>query len=267
MKASLILPCFKRWQFLDICLKSISLQQIDYDLEIIVLNDYLSDNTIKVCKKYRKELNIKYIFTGQRNLKGELIRRVPGFAINIGVKQSKGDIIILSCPGILHLNNAINSVIEPLLINEKILSTTKSIYFDKKEVINYLMNKYPAIPNKLSNKIFFNLSLDERSKRASEYPYFMGMYKKEFLDIGGYDEDFTGFAGDDDDLMDRLKLNGLSFYFGEAQVIHLHHGREEGHDTSKPLQNPAWVYNNKLRLERKGIIIRNKNKTWGDINE
>ena len=40
MKISIILPCFKRMNYLNYNLWSLSQQDISYDLETLVLNDY-----------------------------------------------------------------------------------------------------------------------------------------------------------------------------------------------------------------------------------
>jgi GT2 family glycosyltransferase len=92
----------------------------------------------------------------------------------------------------------------------------------------------------------------------------MGMYKKEFMDINGYDEDFIGYAGDDNDFVDRLSLNGLTLIHTDAKIIHLYHG---GHNVHPGFHydNPQWVYNYKLWQERKGIIKRNTNREWGKL--
>jgi len=255
MNVSLILPCFKRSVFLDYCFWSLTQQKINHDLEIVVCNDYLPDGTRKVCEKYQHELNIKYVFTGKRNEK-EIIKRPPGFAINIGVKQCKGDIIILSLPGIYHLNDSINLIINPLKENKKIISTERNIFRDKGDVINYLsQNLYKKLPNEISSTLILN----KRTEYNGTLPYFMAMYKQEFINIGGYDEDFIGIAGDDDDLVHRLKLNGLKYQFCEAKVVHIYHPEVKYRGT------PKWKYNNDLRLRKMGTILRNKEKQWGII--
>ncbi len=80
------------------------------------------------------------------------------------------------------------------------------------------------------------------------------------------DEDFIGFAGQDNDLMSRLQLNGLVYYKTQAKMVHLYHTRSI-HGSGTHFESPEWLYNYNLLLERKGIIIRNKNKNGGIINE
>lgn len=267
MKISLIIASYLRPHLLDLGLWSLSQQKINYDLEIIICNDGIEDATQSVCEKYKTELNIKYIFTGQRNVQ-EKKHRVAGFALNIGVKQSIGDIIILSCAEIFHLNSTINQIIDPLLINKKLLTTPAVMYFDDTgEGVNYLSKKLTLI---LPMELLIKLQQNTECKNATKMPFFMGMHKEEFINIGGYDEDFIGYAGDDNDLIFRLLYNdrkkqGLKYYFTQSQIIHLYHG--ERCDSKMHQENPDWLYNFNLfenKRERK-IIIRNQNKEWGII--
>lgn len=258
---SLMMPSFKRAELLDIGLWSVSQQIINYDLEIVVINDGIIDNTENVCKKY-SALNIKYIFSGQRNLNGEIKSRVPAFAMNIGVKQSKGNIIILSCPEMLHLNNSFDLIIEPLLQDNNIMTTMKRMTFDDRGGLtsSLIQNKTLIITEEQQK----NLTEGRKGIDAARMPYFMGLYKSHFVEIGGYDEDFIGYAGDDNDLMDRLKSKGLIYKYTDAKVIHLFHS---GTNLNPILHkdNPEWVYNWNLYNKRKGIINRNVGKEWGKL--
>ena len=139
MLTSLIIGSFMRPDLLKLGLWSITQQHIKRDLEIIVLNDGLEDDTEKICNVYKNILNLRYIFTGQRNTKEKMVHRDSGFAMNIGVKQAKGDIIILAGAEMYHLNNTINLIINPLIDNKKILSVPEIIYFDDTgNTVNYL---------------------------------------------------------------------------------------------------------------------------------
>ncbi|GAG85021.1 unnamed protein product, partial [marine sediment metagenome] len=164
-------------------------------------------------------MNIKYIFTREKNSKF----RCPSFAYNIGIKQSKGEIIILSSPEIFHLNDSVDLIVAPLLKNKRILSSPEAegISFDTTgKVTNYLF-KEPTLD--LAKDINSLLKWgSKRSRYARKLPFFMGLYKKELMEIGGYDEDFTGYSGDDDDLIWRLKEKGLIFNYCSANIIHLY---------------------------------------------
>jgi len=265
IKVSLIIGSYMRADLLTLSLWSIARQTIDYPFEVIVLNDGIEDDTEKVCDEYKDKLNIKYIFTGQRNKENKFYRN-SGFAMNIGVKQSTGDIVILSGAEIFHLNKGINSIIYSLLENDRYLSVPRKIYFDDNgNTSKYLLKQYSSkkleipLPLKYLREILKNREIIQ----ATKMPFLMGMYKKRFVEIGGYDEDFIGYAGDDNDFVQRLIKNNCEYCRNNAKVVHLYHGKRC--DSDFHWNNPAWVYNFFLFHTRKNKIIRNKNREWGEI--
>jgi len=260
MKASLILGTYNRPELLELNFWSLTQQTIINDLEIIVCNDYIADRTEEICYQYRDKLSIKYIFTGQRHV-GGLKWRSAGYALNIGVKQASGDIIILSCPEVIHLNNTIELIIKPLLNNPYIMSIGEAIYFDDTgNTVEYIKkNRVLELPNSLLKEI----QRDPECKQAVKMPYLMGIYKKEYIDIGGYDEDFKGWAAEDSDFVGRLESKGLKYYKTKAEAVHLYHGKRC--DGKPHPENPLWVKNWELYQARKGWIIRNENREWGTI--
>lgn len=257
MKVSLVMSSFCRSKLLKLGLQSLSQQKLMIDFEIIIVNDGIKDDTERICNLYHNRLNTKYLFTGQRNNK-DIMFRSPSIALNIGIKQATGEIIILTCPEVFHLNETIKKIITPLLINEKILSTPNFIYFDNtNKLTNGLFNS-PKIP-----KNFFDIieHSTARCKYGRKLPLCMGVYKKELISIGGYDEDFTGWGADDDDIVDRLILNDLNYYYTDAKIIHLYHKKQYNRENKN--NDKDYLHNLKLFRERKGKIIRNENREWG----
>ena len=249
---SLVLSSFNRSKLLDVSLSSIVKNKPSFPFEIIVVNDGMDDSTESICEKYQKELNIKYFFTGQRNEKG-LIMRCPSVPNNFAIKQATGDIIILSCAEIFHINHGIDEIVEPLLKNKKALSIPSYMYcgtceqhteWIKKGVVDY---KFLSI-----------------HKDYVKMPFLLGCWKKEILDIGGYDEDFIGYASEDNDFIARLLKNGCTHFRTNAKIIHLYHGVRcpDGFQ----FDNPAWIYNRRLLEARGSDIVRNVGKEWG-INQ
>ena len=258
MKVSIVMGSWKRPKLLDLGLWSLTQQTINHDLEIVVCNDYLPDGTEEVCKKYQNKLNIKYVFTGKRNETG-IKWRSAGYALNIGVKQSTGDILILSCPEIVHLNNTIDLIVAPLINSKNIMSIGTSVFFDDTgNTIEFLQkNKTLDLPKQLRIEI----QKDVECKMAVQMPYLMGIMKQEFIDIGGYDEDFSGYACEDNDFVGRLKTKGLQYLRSNAEIVHLYHGKRC--DSKVHWDNPLWKKNYNLFLNRKNIIVRNKGRQWG----
>jgi len=251
MKVSIIVPSYMRSHLLRWNLWSLSRQVIPHAYEIIILNDGIEDDTTKLCSSYKEKLNIKYFFTGQRNRNG-LVWRIPGYAINIGVKQSDGDIIILCCAEMFHMNNSIQLI---------------SAIFEQDD-----SDKIISIPQaKDDNGLFLrHLESDCESVGTLDYvrqpkldnvrfPFFMAMRRESFIDIGGYDEDFTGTDFDDTDFVRRLVHNGCEYKETNAMVVHLWHPRLPMSAERKP----RYDYNQKLYNDRENIIVRNVGREWG----
>ncbi len=264
MKVSLILPSYKRPELLNLGLWSISQQKSKYELEVIVVNDGVMDSTFYNTIKYSKQFHIVYVFSGYRNLKNTPKFRSPSVAINIGIKKAVGDIIILSNPECFHLNNTIDIIVGPLMNNKEIISTPKHIYFDNTSMAKNYIASSPTL--NLPEDIMDDLeSGTKRCQYASRLPFCMGMYKNRIVDIGAYDEEFSGWACDDDDIVERLLLSGLSLHYCGAKVVHLYHDKQ--YDRTNRLTDPDYLHNLKLFKEKKGTIIRNQSKEWGVNNE
>ena len=252
-KVSIVMTSFNRPKLLKLGLSSIAKQKIDYPFEIVVVNDGMDDDTKNVCDSYKNKLNIKYIFSGHRNVKNIISRSSP-IPINIGIKESEGDIIILSCAEIFHLNNSINKIIKPLFENHNYLTIPESMYFDNS-------NQYTD--DLIKNNTSIKLNTCELRTDHVQMPFLMGIWKQNIIDIGGYDEDLIGYASEDNDFVDRLKLKGCEHYKVDAKIVHLYHG--ERCSGNLMWNNPDWVYNRKIYDERKNIIVRNKDKEWGKL--
>ena len=259
-KVSLVLSSYKRPELLDIGLASILRNKPDFDFEIIVVNDGIHDNTAKVCQKYSRVLNMKYIFSGHRNLDGVMKHRVSGFALNIGIQQATGDIVVLSCPEIYHINKALQITVDGLVKNPDTMSVPELMYFDQDKAMTDILLGCGE------EKIDYSLlSQDDEYNRAHiQMPYLMGIYKHHIMEMGGFDEDFTGYAGEDNDFVDRLKLKGLKHLRTDARIIHLYHGGTG--DGYAHHENPAWVHNWNLLQSRKGILKRNEGRKWGKVD-
>jgi len=253
MIASVIIPSYKRSKLLEKGLESLSQQKSNYPFEVIVLNDGVIDETEKVCNKYKDKLNIRYIFTGHRNISKD-VWRVPGFSINVGVKQADSDIIILSSPEIFYMEkDIIERILTPLLNNSKLLV----IPYGKNDVYGKILQALKA-----GSPIDFSMYHKLRHNLPVFLPFCMGMRKENFVDIGGYDEDFTGYCWDDNDIIDRLIMSGCNYHQIQSHIIHLYHEKSFQLET----EDEEEQYNYKLYKERKDQVIRNKGKTWGKLD-
>ena len=82
-KISVIVPVYNKEKYLDDCLKSLTNESLD-DIEIMVIDDASTDNSLDIIKKYKKEYPDKIrIYTNSFN-KG------VGFCRNMGIVFSRG---------------------------------------------------------------------------------------------------------------------------------------------------------------------------------
>ena len=255
MDLSIIIPSFKREELLRWGLTSLSLQKVYSKFEVIVLNEGIEDGTEEVCKKFKDKLDIKYLFTGKRNT-SELKWRVPGFAINIGAKQASGRNIIISCPEIYLIEediiqqyiNILNSIPKALVITN-----------GKDDADSVFLNNLND-NSKISLSEMYDLSA-RMSFLNTKFPFFLGVNRKEFVNIGGYDEDFVGYCWDDKDIVDRLVWNGGHYYKVDGRIVHLFHSRVLRPGVGE--KQKEWLYNQSLYNQKINQIVRNKDKAWG----
>lgn len=249
---SIIISSFLRPHLLKWGLFSLAQQIIPFQFETLVINDGIDDETAGICQEYQKKLNLKYFFTGQRNQASGIKWRVPGFAVNIGVKQSAGPILILSCAEMFHLNGAIAKLTYPVLENKKRIGIPLGKDDRSGAFLNRLQENNGRYPEQLINYL---------PDLNTKLPFLISVSRDEFLAIGGYDEDFTGVAFDDNDLVDRLCLNGCSYCRTDAKTVHLFHPRY----VYATGESPEWRFNRDLYLAGKNKIIRNENREWGKL--
>lgn len=228
VKTSIILTAYDRIEDTLRCLTSLSNLK-DEETEILLMHDHhhASEQLQEACSA----MGIKYIHSGQQK-GGKEIWRVPGFALNIGVRQSSGSNLIIGNSEIL--------VSHPL-----------------QDQIQVIEEGYLCSPKILAE----NVGVEHYYR--SFLPFFLGLPRKVFESIGGYDEDFTGTWYDDDDFILRA---GTKAQFVELPhvAVHLEHNRANG---QMHVHESAAEYNRKLFEQRKGIVVRNQHISWGQLDK
>ena len=243
---SLLMPAFQRDDLMELGLSSIARQKVP-NLEILVLNDGIhSEATQKLAEKH----GAKYIFTGQRNEGKETPHwRIPGFAFNIGAKQAAGEILILTCAEMWHTDdNCIEQLVAPVALNKGVVSIPEG-RDDDGEYLEAVNNGGPTAEG-----------FDRLKSLRNELPFLIALHKDTFFEMRGYDEDFTGRAFDDDDLVERLKAMGCPFVHAKSRCVHLYHPRMTVENTG---DGERVAHNKRLFMERRGTVQRNTNRDWG----
>ncbi len=107
-KVSIIIPAFNEEDYLPVTLKS--LFTINYDIEVIIIDDGSTDSTGEVAKAFTNNL-----ITLEKNMgKGE--------ALMFGIEKAKGDIIVFLDADLQESARNFPKLIEPLISNEAIMT-------------------------------------------------------------------------------------------------------------------------------------------------
>lgn len=233
MKTSLLITTFNRDSLLIRGLESIL--KFKNDLEIIILNDGKDIDTSDIAKRY----DVTHIHTAlTKNHVDDW--RVPGFALNIGARKATGEILIISCAEMYHVDNCIEQLVKAFYANPNLLAITEG---------------------RDDDGTFDGHNWSKLRPLNTNLPFLMAVSKKNFIDIGGYDEDFTGISYEDNDFIGRMIQIGCKYLKVSAMCIHLYHERICYAPESKPKEE----YNKKLYLERRGTVRRNIDKDWGSF--
>lgn len=83
IKLSIIMPCFNVGETLERALDSILMQRVNFEYEIIIVDDASGDNTIDIAKKYQKQYPQIVIHRHEQN-KGNALSFYDGLSLAKG---------------------------------------------------------------------------------------------------------------------------------------------------------------------------------------
>ena len=200
MNVSVIIPAYNAEQTIAECLLALKLQSVK-PKEIIVIDDGSTDYTKR---EVQKITGIKYY--AQKN-KG------PAVARNAGAKKAKGEIILFTDSDCIADKNWIKEMVKPF----------------EKQGVSGVQGAYKTKQKELIAR-FGQIEIEhryERMKKAKEIDwvgsYSAGFRRKEFLELGGYDESFPIASGEDPEFSFRVaKEKGKLVFNPKAIVYHTH---------------------------------------------
>ncbi|RJP29448.1 MAG: glycosyltransferase family 2 protein [Candidatus Omnitrophota bacterium] len=226
IKLSIIIPNWNSEEYILDCLKSIHNNCQVQPFETIIVDNASSDNSVKLITGLYPEIRL---IQNNDNL---------GFtkAVNMGIDNARGEIILLLNNDTVVINKAIDKMYGFLRENEQIAAVSCQFLNPDKTIQRSCMN-FPGpgaiffhgtILNELFKnnpfvKKYFMHGWDHNTTcRIDQPPAACLMTRKEvFKKIGLFDENFYLYFSDVD-WCKRLKENGLAVYFlSDCQIIHL----------------------------------------------
>lgn len=255
-KLSIITPVFNRGYLLHYHLYSLSRQTFPFETEILVVNDGIPGCIEDICKRFPK-LNIRYIFTGKRNIgREEPIWRVPGFAINIGAKLSTGNYLLVTGADIFVVEeDTVAGICGKLYTNQYKSKTTNNMVTCEGKDDDGSFLKTTIRSKNLDTPTIMDAFNKLASPLYTEQPFFMAFPRQPFIDIGGYDEDFIGIGWDDTDFVKRMTRRGSECVKIQRNIIHMYHERQH---CAERIQQNKLIFDTKKKNK-----VANLGREWG----
>jgi len=202
-KVSIIIPCRNEEKYIGKCMDSIVNSNYDKNfLELFVCDGLSDDGTENIIKEYSE----KYSFI--KILKNE--NRTTPFALNIGIKQSAGDIILI-------LGSHAELSVDYIKKSVEILESDPTIGCAGGVLENIIEDtSFKAIANAMSSSFGVgNASFRTGSKEGFVDTVAFGAYKRKVFDkVGYFDEDLI--RNQDDEFNFRLIKNNYKIYLSHS---------------------------------------------------
>jgi glycosyltransferase involved in cell wall biosynthesis len=230
---SIIISFYERLDHLKCCLDSLSLCASAFD-EVVVADDGSSHKTVKAFRRHIKKYDFPITHAWQPN---------NGFRLaasrNNGIRQAGGDYLIFLDCDFLVLPNTIAEHLRAARPGKAVAGGFK--YLDE-PVTTEILNT--PITQGLLEKLDREMSNQEilkrhrrtikrtilirwrlKSPRSQSLGSHYSIHKSDLERINGYDENFVGWGGEDEDLGIRLVRAGIycRSAIRSARVLHLWH--------------------------------------------
>ena len=251
MKTSIIITFYKRLQCLKACLDSISGQSEHFD-EVVIGDDGSSDSCVHQLKKMINNYDFPIIHVAQSK-KGFR----PAAARNNGIRHASGDYLIFLDCDFAVLPGAIKSHLDASKPGRFVAGFCKYLdeertnkIFEKGVSDDLIEDLYRSLPEEpiikdhrrfIRHRIFLKLGLASAEKQRLSSHF--SIHRKDIERVNGYDENFVGWGGEDEDLAIRLAASGLEgkSIMRVARVLHLWHPKEIGDKHWKEGSNVEYL--------------------------
>lgn len=231
MKTSLIVSTYNWKESLELVLESI-LHQTELPNEVIIADDGSREDTAQLIQSYQARFSVPliHVWHEDKGFRASAIR-------NKAIKKSQYEYIIqIDGDVILHADFVKDhkrfAVKNHFISGSRVLlspeTTQKAIKLKKIKFGIFskgIKNRFNAIRFPLFNAFF---SFEKKSIVKVAYRIRgcnMSFWRKDLIEINGYDEDFVGWGREDSDLTIRLAKKGCSLRRIKLAALqyHLHH--------------------------------------------
>jgi glycosyltransferase involved in cell wall biosynthesis len=238
MKTSIIVCFYERLKYLKCCLDSLKSQSKYFD-EVVIGDDGSGESYVRQLKSMITSYDFPIIHVSQPK---------EGFRVaaarNNAIKHAGGDyLIFLDCDFVV-LPRTIKFHLDASKQGRFVAGTYKYLNEEQTNTLFHeeisdkrLEDLYQSIPERaiirehrrfIRHRFFFRLGLaSARKQRLSSH---FSIHREDLERVNGYDENFVGWGGEDEDLAIRLAASGLKgkSIIRKARSLHLYHSKEMG---------------------------------------
>jgi glycosyltransferase involved in cell wall biosynthesis len=242
---SIIVSFYERLEQLRCCLDALALCSGDFD-EVVIADDGSTDETVRRIE----EMIDRYAFPISH-----VSHPKDGFRLsatrNNGIRHARGDYLVFLDCDFLVLPDTIRQHLKLARPGRFVAGSCKYLNEEQSRIIldsdispDLLERFYRELPERdiiAQHRRYIKRSILIRLRLASPRKQSLGghlsIYKKDIEHINGYDEDFTGWGGEDEDLGIRLAAAGIHCLSAVryARVMHVWHP-----SVAKTSSNTNW---------------------------
>ena len=255
---SVIISFYKRLTHLKICLESLRYSANNFN-EVLIADDGSPPPTVNELKRLtdRFDFPIRHIWQKKQGFRLAASR-------NNAIREAKGDyLIFLDCDFavmpdtiITHLHKAKPGRYVGARVKYLPEAPTNEL-ISKGGTLDNLPDLYACLPEQAINRehrrfikhsvLRYLHLIGPRKPQCSSH---FSIYKKDIEYINGYDENFTGWGGEDEDLSHRMNLAGFSGYSAikQARALHLWHPTELGGKDWQHGSNVDYLFRKRIKF-------------------
>jgi glycosyltransferase involved in cell wall biosynthesis len=179
MKISIIIPAYNEASTIqEIVKKSIDADKLDIDFEIIVVNDFSTDETEKIAIKLSSQYNSVKVFSHTTN-KGK------GSSLRTGFSKAKGDILLIQDADLEYDPSEYPKLLAPIVSGRADVVYGSRFRSDKESRVLYFWHRIANGVLTLLSNMFTNLNLTDMETGYK-------VFKKEILSGISFTEDRFG---------------------------------------------------------------------------
>ena len=270
MKTSIIICFYENLNYLKCCLDSLKNCSGDFD-EVVIADDGSGEAVVNGVKAFISNYPFPIIHAWHSR---EGARRAA--CRNNGIRHATGDYLIFLDADFAVLPGAIKSHIEAS--TSRYFAAGRCKYSTEKQskrifsgtasplLLEQIYKELPEEPILKEHKEFIRYGILRRLRLASSRRQTFGghfsIFKKDIESVNGYDENYIGWGGEDQDMAMRLVMAGFrgTSIIKSARILHLWHPKEMGNKHWKEGANAEYYFRKNIPIYCENGLIKKVKK-------